>query len=257
MLISAYGARRTSGRGRWRRSTRAGEAADAPANVSLPSGDYASVFYPVAQEFAGVAIKDLFQVLIITGSFACSLAFWNTANRYLFSMGREGILPRVLGRTHATHKSPFVAAVIVLLFCIMVTLALRHRRGRRRPAGGSRRHARQTRSWRSSRSGRGCPSRATCCCFPIMALCDMAILVYFLKAENRDGFHWFKTLVAPIIGAGSLAFAVFLMLQNRGALTTGREHGLGVRGALLRARDLPGRLRARRHLLHLVREATL
>ena len=60
---------------------------------------------------------------------------------------------------------------------------------------------------------------------PIMALCDLAILVYFLRPENRDGFHWFKTLVAPIIGAGSISFAVWLMLQNRGALTTGSNTG--------------------------------
>ena len=61
--------------------------------------------------------------------------------------------------------------------------------------------------------------------FPLMALVSLAIIVYFLRPENRDGFHWFKTLVAPIIGAGSLAFAVFLMLQNRGALTTGANTG--------------------------------
>ena len=24
------------------------------------------------------------------------------------------------------------------------------------------------------------------------------IIVYFLRPENRDGFHWVKTLVAPI-----------------------------------------------------------
>src|SRR5436189_6028901 len=61
--------------------------------------------------------------------------------------------------------------------------------------------------------------------FPIMALCDLAILVYFLRPENRDGFHWFKTLVAPILGAGSIAFAVYLMLVNRGQLTTGARKG--------------------------------
>src|SRR5204863_8931288 len=94
----------------------------APASVGLPKGDYASVFYPVAQKFAGVGIKDLFEVLIITGSFACSLAFWNTSNRYLFSMGRERILPRVLGRTHVSHKSPFVATLVVATFCVILTL---------------------------------------------------------------------------------------------------------------------------------------
>jgi hypothetical protein len=51
-----------------------------------------------------------------------------------------------------------------------------------------------------------------------MALCSVAILVYFLRPENRDGFHWFRTLVAPILGAGSIAFAIYLMVSNRSTL---------------------------------------
>jgi len=221
MLISAYGA--SKDQWPWAVSQQYG-IADAPANVGLPNGDYASVFYPVAQQFAGVAIKDLFQILIITGSFACSLAFWNTANRYLFSMGRERILPSALGRTHATHKSPFVATLIVGIFVAVVTLLF--------AAGwvgtGQQAALGVTESdpiVALFQIGTWLPFQGNMLLLPIMALCDMAILVYFLRPENRDGFHWFKTLVAPIIGAGSISFAVWLMLQNRGALTTGSNTG--------------------------------
>jgi amino acid transporter len=221
MLISAYGS--SKDQWPWAVSQQYG-IADAPANVGLPSGDYASVFYPVAQQFAGVAIKDLFQILIITGSFACSLAFWNTANRYLFSMGRERILPSALGRTHATHKSPFVATLIVGIFVAAVTLLF--------AAGwvgtGQQAALGVTESdpiVALFQIGTWLPFQGNMLLLPIMALCDMAILVYFLRPENRDGFHWFKTLVAPIIGAGSISFAVWLMLQNRGALTTGSNTG--------------------------------
>jgi amino acid transporter len=221
MLISAYGS--SNDQWPWAVSQQYG-IADAPANVGLPSGDYASVFYPVAQQFAGVAIKDLFQILIITGSFACSLAFWNTANRYLFSMGRERILPSALGRTHATHKSPFVATLIVGIFVAAVTLLF--------AAGwvgtGQQAALGVTESdpiVALFQIGTWLPFQGNMLLLPIMALCDMAILVYFLRPENRDGFHWFKTLVAPIIGAGSISFAVWLMLQNRGALTTGSNTG--------------------------------
>jgi amino acid transporter len=221
MLISAYGS--SKDQWPWAVSTQYG-IKEAPASVGLPSGDYASVFYPVAQQFAGVAIKDLFQVLIITGSFACSLAFWNTANRYLFSMGRERILPGLLGRTHATHKSPFVATVVVLLFTLMVTSLFATG-----AVGGGQREAlgidHSSPIVALFQVGTWMPFQGNMLLFPIMALCDLAILVYFLKPANRDGFHWFKTLLAPIIGAGSIAFAVFLMLQNRGALTTGSNTG--------------------------------
>jgi amino acid transporter len=221
MLISAYGS--SKDQWPWAVSQQYG-IKDAPASVGLPSGDYASVFYPVAQEFAGVAIKDLFQILIITGSFACSLAFWNTANRYLFAMGRERILPSALGRTHSTHKSPFVATVIVGIFVAAVTLLF--------AAGwvgtGQQAALGVTESdpiVALFQIGTWLPFQGNMLLLPIMALCDLAILVYFLKPENRDGFHWFKTLVAPIIGAGSISFAVWLMLQNRGALTTGSNTG--------------------------------
>jgi amino acid transporter len=123
MVISAYGS--SEDQWVWAVATQYGLAGDNPPLTpgnGLPEGNYASVFYPAAQEFAGVGIRNLFEVLIITGSFACSLAFWQTSNRYLFAMGREGILPRVLGRTHATHKSPFVATFVVGLFVAIVTL---------------------------------------------------------------------------------------------------------------------------------------
>ena len=221
MLISAYGS--SKDQWPWAVSQQYG-IKDAPASVGLPKGDYASVFYPVAQQFAGVGIKDLFQILIITGSFACSLAFWNTANRYLFAMGRERILPSVLGRTHVTHKSPFVATVIVGVFCAAVTLLF--------AAGWVGTGQQEALGVNQSspivalfQIGTWLPFQGNMLLLPIMALCDMAILVYFLKPENRDGFHWFKTLVAPIIGAGSISFAVYLMLQNRGALTTGSRTG--------------------------------
>jgi amino acid transporter len=221
MLISAYGS--SKDQWPWAVATQYG-IADAPKNVGLPDGDYASVFYPVAQQFAGTFIKDMFQILIITGSFACSLAFWNTANRYLFSMGRERILPRIFGRTHATHKSPFVATVVVLLFSIMVTSLFATG-----AAGGGQRAALEVDQSSPITAlfqiGTWMPFQGNMLLFPIMALCDMAILVYFLKPANRDGFHWFKTFLAPILGAGSISFAVWLMLVNRGALTTGSNTG--------------------------------
>jgi amino acid transporter len=221
MVVSAYGS--SKDQWPWAVSTQYG-IKSAPASVGLPHGDYSSVFYPVAQKFAGVGIKDLFEVLIITGSFACSLAFWNTSNRYLFSMGRERILPRILGRTHATHKSPFVATLVVLAFGLIGTALF---------AGGALGGAQRSALKIDTSSplvsllqiGTWMPFQGNLLLFPIMALCDIAILVYFLKAANRDGFNWFKTLLAPILGAGSIVFAVYLMIKNRAALTTGTLSG--------------------------------
>lgn len=38
------------------------------------------------------------------------MAFHNTASRYMYSLGREGVLPGWLGSTHNVHMSPHVAS---------------------------------------------------------------------------------------------------------------------------------------------------
>jgi amino acid transporter len=221
MLVSSYGG--SKNQWPWAVAIQYGVKTHAPASVGLPTGDYASVYYPVAQHFVGTWLADLFKLLIITGSFACSLAFWNTSNRYLFSMGREHILPRLFGRTHSKHKSPFVATLFVAVFCVIFTLLFATGL-----VGGGQRKALgigvSNPLVALSQIGTWIPFQGNLLLFPIMALCSFAIVAYFLR--ERDGFHWFKTLVAPILAAATIIFAVYLMIKNRAVLmgtTTGVE----------------------------------
>ncbi len=221
MLVSAYGQGDES---LWAVAAQYGiDPENGPANAGYPNGDFSSIYYPVTKEFVGVGLTNLFKVLIVTGSFACALAFWQTANRYLFAMGRERILPSVLGRTHATHKSPFVAAMVVFVFCCGVTAMF--------ALGGAGKGFQETLGIPTSdpivaifELGTWMPFQGNMLLFPLMGIVNLAIMVYFLR-EARDGFHWFKTGVAPIIGAGSIAFAVYLMMKNRAFLTTGEYSG--------------------------------
>jgi amino acid transporter len=224
MLISAYGS--TNDEWVWAIATQYGAAGDNPPvapGAGLPEGNYASVFYPVAQEFAGIGIANVFKVLIITGSFACALAFWQTSNRYVFAMGREGILPRALGRTHAKHKSPFVATIVVGLMVVMITALFATGAaggGQRAEAGYDEGNALTA----LLQLGTWMPFQGNALLFPLMALVCLAILVYFLR-EGRDGFHWWKTFVAPILGAGAISFAIYLMMKNRAGITFGAYEG--------------------------------
>jgi amino acid transporter len=238
MLVTSYGGAKNQWP--WAVAVQYGVHAHAPASVGLPAGNYASVYYPVAQKFVGTWLKDLFEILIITGSFACSLAFWNTSNRYLFSMGRENILPRVFGRTHSSHKSPFVATLFVAAFCVVFTLFFATGL-----VGGGQRKALgigvSSPLVALSQIGTWLPFQGNLMLFPIMALCSVAIMVYFVR--TRDGFHPFKTLIAPILAAATIVFAVYLMVSNRAVLmgtTTGVEFitpfialGVFVAGCLL------------------------
>jgi amino acid transporter len=225
MLVSAYGS--SKDQWVWAVAHQYGLQGDNPAlspGNGLPNGDYGSVFFPVVHSFAGVGIENLFRVLIITGSFACSLAFWNTASRYLFAMGRERILPGILGRTHASHKSPFVAATVLFVFCCGVTAMF--------ALGGAGTGQQEALGITESspivalfQIGTWLPFQGNMLLFPIMAVVCLAIMTYFIR-DARDGFHWFKTGVAPIIGAGAISFGVYLMLKNRAFITgTGAYEG--------------------------------
>ena len=88
-------------------------------------------FLDPAKQFGNETLRDILSYLIITGSFACGMAFHNTTARYLYSLGREKVLPHQLGRTHEKHKSPhiasitqsIIAALIVVAFALFATTA--------------------------------------------------------------------------------------------------------------------------------------
>jgi amino acid transporter len=81
--------------------------------------------------FVGNWAKELLSILILTSSFACGMAFHNTASRYLYSLAREGVLPKMIAETHDHHKSPHKASVVqsvlaavwVVLFAIFNGMA--------------------------------------------------------------------------------------------------------------------------------------
>ena len=89
----------------------------------------AGFFLDPAMQFGNHFLESVLSWLIITGSFACGMAFHNTTARYLYSLGRERVLPHQLGRTHEKHKSPHIAsttqsviaALIVLAFAVFAT----------------------------------------------------------------------------------------------------------------------------------------
>lgn len=73
--------------------------------------DGPGMVFALAGSHVGGAFADLAQVFLITSLFAALLSFHNAVARYFFSLGREGVLPRALGRTHPRHGSPHVGSV--------------------------------------------------------------------------------------------------------------------------------------------------
>jgi hypothetical protein len=57
------------------------------------------LIFTLVAPYLGQTVVDLGHLLFVTSLFAALLAFHNTAARYFFALGREGVLPAILGRT--------------------------------------------------------------------------------------------------------------------------------------------------------------
>ena len=151
-------------------------------------GDVASVFYPATDRAIGLDIGGesiltrAFELTIVTGSFACQLAFFNTATRYFFSMGREGVLPKKLGKTHPVHHSAYVASTLVGVFSAAIIGGFLWYDGSTLGA--------------LLKLGTWAPLMGNVGILSIMALVSVAIIKYF-ATDAKDGQHWWTPSSHP------------------------------------------------------------
>jgi amino acid transporter len=175
----------------------------APGVAGQFEGKYGSAYYPLADRFVGSGLTTMLEVLIITSSFACAMAFYNTAARYLYSLARERIVPAQLGRTHPTRHSPHIASVVVTALVALYIL-------------GFVIYDPSTEAF-FLKLGTWTPLLGVLGILGVQAIASFAIVRYFLTSA-RDGFHWWRTLLAPIIGGVAQIGACYLLISNRGAL---------------------------------------
>jgi len=81
-----------------------------------------TAYYTLASTYVGGWLEALMIIAISTSSLACGLAFHNGMVRYLYSMGREGILGRVFGKTHPRYRSPHIAIIAQSLFSVVLMI---------------------------------------------------------------------------------------------------------------------------------------
>jgi amino acid transporter len=171
------------------------------------AGTYASAFYPLSDRFVGGWLTAIIELLAVTSSFACAMAFFNTGSRYLFSLGREGVLPRALAET-SRWKSPGVASstvtAIVFVYGLAFVLYDPSTEGALLKLG----------TWS--------PLLGVLGILAVQGLVCVAIIRFFLT-KARDGFNWFTTLVAPVIGGSAMAGACYLLIANRDTLAAAED----------------------------------
>ncbi|UUU29401.1 APC family permease [Streptomyces sp. CA-210063] len=187
MLVSAHGASN----------------ATAAAGQALESGDATSwVFAPITAQFGGW-VGDALPILLATSLFAGVLAFHNSANRYLFSLGRDGLLPRGLTAVNRRH-SPWVAGGVqsVISLALVMPFALLGKDP-----------VLHLFSWFSG--------VAVLAVMLLYFLTSVSVVVFF-RRERLDTRPW-NTLIAPVLGALGIAGAIWLILANFTTLIGGDQ----------------------------------
>src|SRR5829696_864630 len=206
----------------------------------------AGPFFVAMREFGSNWLATLMQVLILTGSFACAMAFHNVAMRYGYALGREGILPRALGRTHKTHRSPYIASLVQTGVAVALVLAWGIGAGF---GFGDAFDTAYVRIYTMM------AVQGVVWLMAIQAVCALAVILWHRRHKHPDSF-W-VVVVCPVIAIVGQVFALYLLFANIDTLagTIGYVDLIGpiavvaVIGALAYAYTLKRRNRAKFDLI--------
>ena len=157
--------------------------------------------FELADQYVGRWLAAIMSILFVTSVFAGLLAFHNAAARYFYVLGRDGLLPRRLGHTHARHASPHVGSVVQTMIAAVVVTVY---------------------------AARGAnPLIALFACvtnvgtlgvIALMALSSVAVPVFFSR-RGAPGGGWLRTRIAPALAAVALFVILALAVVHFDVLT--------------------------------------
>jgi amino acid transporter len=155
------------------------------------------LFFNLAAPYVGQLLVDLGHVLFVTSLFAALLSFHNTAARYHFALGREGVLPRFLGRTSARTRAPWTGSLVQTILAAIVL-------GVYAAQGWD--PITRLFFWITVLGGLGV--------LILMAGTSIAVIGYFAHRANRDGVSWWSALIAPVLAAIALTGVLGVTLRQ-------------------------------------------
>jgi amino acid transporter len=157
------------------------------------------LFFGLSTDRLGSFATTSMQVLLCTSLFAAMLALHNAANRYMYVLGREHVLPGTLGAVHPRHGSPHRASVTQTALCVVVVSAF--------AAAGLDPYT----SLSTSMVGLG-----TLGIVALQAMAALSVLGFFRRHPDR---HWWRTGLAPLLGLAGLVVTVVLLVKNFSLVT--------------------------------------
>lgn len=158
--------------------------------------DPTAFLFELGGTYIGGALTTVMSLLFVSSVFAALLAFHNAVARYLYALGREGLVPARLGRTHTVHLSPHMgslsqtalAVAVVLVFVVTgqdPVLALF--------------------TWLTQ--------LGTLAIIVLMALASFAVVAFFGRHRELDS-RVARTTIAPIVGGVAMtAVAIYAASQ--------------------------------------------
>ena len=157
--------------------------------------------FELADQYVGRWLSAVMSVLFVTSVFAGLLAFHNAAARYFYVLGRDGLLPSRLGRTHPRHSSPHAGSVLQTAIAAVVVAAY--------AALGA----------NPLLSLFACVTNVgTLGVIALMALSSVAVLVFFSRRGAPSG-GFLRTRTAPALAAAALFVVLALAVVHFDVLT--------------------------------------
>ncbi|WP_205326072.1 APC family permease [Glycomyces sp. YM15] len=171
--------------------------------------DPTAFLFVLGGTYIGGTLTMTMSVLLITSVFAALLAFHNAVARYLFALGREGLVTERLGRTHAAHSSPHAGSVIQSALAVLV-IAVFAVRG-----------ADPVLTFFTWLTQLG-----TLAILALMALASFAVLAFFSRNGGLDANVW-RTRIAPLLGGVMMAAVAVYATSQFGLLIGDTTSPLG------------------------------
>ncbi len=169
--------------------------------LAQDSATAGNIFFNPVHEHLGQWAVDLFKILLMTGSFACGMAFHNCAARYLYALGREDVIPgmrKTIGATHPVHGSPYIAGFVQTGFATLVVLFFEV-------------------TGRDPYTGLyGLMALlGTTAIMIVQALAAFSVISYFhVQKRHPETANWFSTFLAPLLGGLGMLYVIYLLAIN-------------------------------------------
>lgn len=174
----------------------------ADAVQSIAAGNIDTLFETSMVALFGRIVMDVITIMVLFSMFASTLSVVNISSRYLYSLGKDGVLPGFLGSVHQKHASPYAAVLVVgsIYTAAVILLGV---------------FGLEPLTVYPRVSGIG-----TFCIMLLICIAAVSIVAYFRRNPLEERCI-FSTLIAPIIGIIGVCTCTYFALANYGDLIGG------------------------------------